>query len=140
MAESFFKITQPTLKELLKATNNYLRLYNGEPTEFDMSINDISIDIPRAMLKEYGQCWIGNINIQDKSELPYKLTKYNHTETALYTFGYAFVIPAYDAELERMINDRAMYTEPYNGTKDMKKIVAITNRIDELNGIMLVWA
>ena len=130
------------LEQPIKDTINYLKMYDGEPTEFDMSINIITARIPKAMYKDYGQCWLGKINLYTEDEKPFKLIQYRvpcPKEASLYNFSFDFCIPKHDPTLEQMINDRANEPYPYSGTKDWEKLQAIFNRIKELNGIHLTW-
>jgi hypothetical protein len=126
-----------TVKELSNETNNYLR-YNEGTSEFDMSINDISRATIAAMKNESGVCYVGKINLYDEErKKEYKLVEY--TGQKVYNFEYAFCLPCYDAELERMINerDKATYT---GSTADMIRVKAITERIYAVGGKYLFWA
>lgn len=130
-------VTFPTLKKLQLDVINYLKI-NGTPTEFDMSINDISRDIIIAMNKEKEECWLGKINLNDDKDKPFTLTKYIPGKTELYNFEYDFCLPVYDLVIEQMINDRDK--AQYNDKKDWERICAITDRMESLNGISLLWA
>ena len=126
-----------TVKELSKETNDYLRANKGT-SEFDMSINDISRQIVESMKNEKDVCFLGNINLygEDRKK-EFKLTEY--TGQKIYNFDYSFCLPCYDAEAERMINERNK--APYTGTSDDSvRIEAITERIYSLGGKYLFWA
>jgi len=130
------------LEQLEKDTNAYLNRYDGQPVEKDMSINNISSSIPYAMYKEHGSCWLGKINLYPEDVKPFKLLQYKFPvpkETSLFNFSFDFCIPVHNTELEQMINDRATCTEPYSGKKDQERLQKIFDRIEELNGIHLIW-
>jgi hypothetical protein len=126
-----------TLKELSKETINYLRLNEGT-SEFDMSINDISRNVIAAMKAEFGNCFVGKINLYgEERKKGYKLVEY--TGQIIYNFEYSFCLPCYDAELERMIDerDKAEYTCTAD---DYIRVNAITERIYALKGENLFWS
>jgi hypothetical protein len=126
-----------TLKQLSNDVFNYLSNNEGV-SELDKSINDISRDIINAMKDKYGICFLGKINLYGKErEKDYKLVEY--VGQKIYNFDYEFCLPCYDAELEKMINDRDK--AEYEGTgKDYKLVTAITERIYELDGRNLFWS
>ena len=143
MTEPFFKYSykRPSLEELNRRTDIYFEINGGTPKENDFEINQISSDIPCAMLQEYGECWLGKINLYSGDPLPFKLTRYKADGTVnLCNFSFDFCIPKHDTILEKMINDRATYTGRYSGVEDMKKIKAIFKRIEELKGMNLIWS
>lgn len=126
-----------TLAELSKETTNYLAMNEGT-SEFDMSINNISRTVIQAMKEEKGNCFLGKINLYgEEREKEYKLIEY--TGQMVYNFEYAFCIPCYDTELERMINERNK--AEYTGTKDDSiRVKKIMERINEIGGEYLFWA
>ena len=127
----------PTLEQCEKATYEYLRINEGQPTEFDMSINDISRRTVEAMHNEKGACWLGKINLYDEDEKPFKLVKWT-PGTTVYNFQYCFVLPEHDTKIEDMINDRDQ--TPYNTKVIYDKGCAIIERVHELGGTLLNWA
>jgi len=137
-----------TLKELNKETNDYL-IANEGTSEFDMSINDISRKTVAAMKNESGTCFVGKINLYgEERKKEYKLVEYvnkPHIDLKenecnfLYNFEYSFCIPCYDAELEKMINERDK--AEYTGTQeDSVRVTAIIDRIYAIGGKYLFWA
>jgi len=86
---------------------------------------------------QHGQAWLGKINLYDNDKN--NLVIWQWAGDVVYNFGCAFVIPAYDADLEKMILDRA--NAPYTGTAgDYPLVNAICNRIESLGGHCLVWS
>lgn len=126
-----------SLKELSEKTSAYL-IENEGTSEFDMSINDISREVIAAMKAEYGTCFLGKVNLYgEERKKEYKLVEY--TGQMVYNFEYGFCLPCYDAELERMINERDK--AEYTGTSDdSKRVSAIVDRIYSLNGKNLFWS
>lgn len=139
--KSFFEYTTPTLETLEKESDQIFKLYNNQPPEACDELNSKSNQIPFAMLKEFGQCWLGKINLHPEDKLPFKLTQYKADgKISLYNFSFDYCIPIHDPVLEQMIHDRATYTGPYSGKEDMKRLKAIYNRIEELKGHLLAWS
>ena len=127
-----------TLVELEKQTGEYLYNNEGWTNKFDMSINDISRAKIESALVEWGEVWLGNVNLYDDARKhPYQLVKWYGEK--VYTFGYHFIVPVNDSILTELIDkrDKSEYT---NGTDDMKMIDAIFARIEELKGVSLIWA
>ena len=127
-----------TLKQCKQEKTEYLIQNEGMTSEFDMSINDISRNIIKAMKREQGVCFLGNVNLYgDNRGKPFKLTEY--TGQKIYNFVYDFCLPCHDTQIEKMITDRDQ--TQYTGTKDDCVMVsAIMNRIEQLNGINLLWS
>jgi hypothetical protein len=126
---------QPTLKECRQKTAEYLIANDGLTSEFDMSINDISMEKIKAMKRECGTCFLGKINLYDGDS--YKLVEY--TGQKIHAFEYCFCLPCYDEQIEKMIDERnkAPYTDT---THDGKRIKLIVDRIQQLNGHHLLWS
>ena len=84
---------------------------------------------------EHGEAWLGRVNLygDDSGELH----KWEGGE--VYNFGADFVLPCYDAEVERLVRERA--EAPYTGTADDgKRVDAIFARIGEVGGSHLFWS
>jgi hypothetical protein len=126
-----------TLEQCNKESLEYFRTNNGQPTEFDMSINDISRDTIEAMHYEKGACWLGKINLYNKNEKPFKLVKWT-PGTIAFNFQYDFILPVHDTEIENMINDRDQ--TPFNTRIIYDKGNAIIERVRKLGGVLLTWA
>jgi len=137
----FFEYKHPTLEELEKKSDQIFEVYEGQPPEANEDLNSNSSQIPFAMLKESGECWLGKVNLYSEKDIPFKLTQYKADgKVNLYNFSFDFCIPIHDPILEKMINDRATCTDPYSMKKDMAKIKTIYDRIEELNGHILAWS
>lgn len=106
----------------------------GYPIE--NSLNDHQRDLIAACALEWGEAWLGRINLYaDTRQLPI-LWKWDGG--LVYNFGASFVIPRHDAELERLIRERD--EADYTGTAgDMPRIEAIFERINALGGHTLIW-
>jgi hypothetical protein len=120
------------------------------PDEADPELNDANGPVIQAMAAEHdGECWLGRVNLHhglpedddDDQHEPY------HADVALwrwsgkpvYNFGASFVLPRYDAELERLILDRdaANYTTT---AADYERVTAIHERIVAVGGVLLHWS
>lgn len=124
------------LAQCQKETNEYFLIY-GQPTEEDMTINDVSRKTIRAMHNDKGACWLGNINLHKENPRPFKLTQWT-LETRVYNFQYDFILPKHDPIIETMINERD--NAPYNAKNDCASVTEIMDRVTELGGIFLYWA
>lgn len=114
-----------SLKECKIKSGEYLRLYDGFPTEYDMSCNDISRDTITAMKKECGSCFLGKINLSEGDK---PLTEY--TGQKIYNFQCDFIIPVHNTEIEQMIiNDRTNI-----------KVKDIIDRVYDVDGTVLIWS
>jgi hypothetical protein len=88
------------------------------------------------MAEENGEAWLGKINLYDEDKGKPILWKWDGS--LVRNFSCAFVIPAYDANLERMIRERD--ESEYTGCRDdLRRIRDINRRIDNLGGVNLVW-
>jgi hypothetical protein len=127
-----------TIKDLNKETYEYLKCNEGWPSEFDMSINDISRRMIQAVKDQYDQAWLGCVNLyEDDRKKEYNLTEY--TGQKIYNFEYTFVVPCNDQGLVDLIVKRDR--TPYTGTKDDRVLVdQIMGRIESLNGQHLIWS
>jgi hypothetical protein len=121
-----------TLEQLNTIENNYIRQCGGVCTEGDWKQNTISRNKARAMKRQYGKCFLGKINLYNKTDTILK--EYNRG--MIYNFGADFILPEYNAEIENMIKE--YNNQPYSSKiiQDIKKII---NKIESLNGINLLW-
>jgi len=87
------------------------------------------------MRKEEGEAWLVEINgYQREGWEPLREYRFG----LAYNYGASAVIPQYDAELERLIRERA--AAEYTGTvEDNDRITTIFDRVDELGGKALIW-
>ena len=99
----------------------------------ESNVNDRSREIVRLMADAHGgECWLGMINLYGNPPL----WKWNGQPVL--NFSASFVIPHYDADLEKMILDRD--AGEYEGTaKDRKLVDWILTRIETLSGNYLYW-
>ena len=129
-AQSGIKLLQKWEK-LEKKENEYFR--NGTPNESDQRLNDVQREKIKVFSAFYGVAFLGRINFNDGEEI---LTAYCGQK--IHNFEYAFIIPCKDKILKKMIQARK--ESPYiNVETDLRGIIAIEKRIDELNGIILYW-
>lgn len=92
--------------------------------------------IIEAMQKKHGEAWLGNINLYKATRRNPPIWKWDGW--SVHTFGAAFVIPQFDAELERLILERD--NTPWTGTaQDAPLVSAIIDQVYELGGQCLVW-
>ena len=100
-------------------------------------LNDRSRLLIQAYRNEHGTAWLGRINLYKEQEGQPVIWECAEAGVAE-VYGASFVLPAYDAELERMIVERDR--TPYTGTADDSKLVgAIFERIEQLGGHALFW-
>lgn len=102
------------------------------------------------MKAEHGQAWLGNVNRKSvESSLRVPLVEY--TGQKIYNFDYAFVMPAYNQDIEDMVEaynrqSKAFYdsvgTDKLKGTtKDLVvSIDVIFDKVEELQGKLLYWS
>jgi hypothetical protein len=101
------------------------------------SLNDRSRLLIQSYRNDHGTAWLGRVNLYKEQEGQPIIWECADAEVAE-VYGASFVLPAYDAELERMIVERDR--TPYTGTADDSKLVgAIFERIEQLGGHVLFW-
>lgn len=116
-----------------------LREGDGSTLEADADVNRASRDVVAAMLAEHGRAFLGRVNLYgDDSGRP-EAALWEHKEgEPVYNFGSAFVLPAFDAEIVRLVLERD--AAPYEGTaRDRVRVDAIFARVAALGGQILVW-
>ena len=100
-------------------------------------LNDRSRLLVQAYKNEHGSAWLGRINLYREQE-GRPIIWDCADPTGVHVYGASFVLPAYDAELERMIVERDL--TPYTGTgADSKLVGVIFERIEQLGGHLLLW-
>ena len=125
-------------KRLTDAVCKGLRLGDGCLPECYTPVNDASRAMVCAVHEDHGQTWLGKINLHSDDDRRRIMWRHEPDET-IFTFGAAFVVPCYDAELERLIRERDQ--APYTGTRDDRvRVDAIMERIDAVGGVHLFWS
>lgn len=110
----------------------------GWPVEADENLNDANRALVAAIAAEHGQCWLGKINLYGEERHGRAPVLWRWDGDVVFNFGCAFVVPAYDAELERMIRERD--DAPYTGVAgDVVRVEAIMARIAAAGGHHLLW-
>lgn len=127
------------LKELNKLSAEYLKLHwqNGGTSEFDQSINEISRAKITALKNELGDCWLFKINRYDEDRNKPYLVQFKGQK--IYNFEYAAAVPVYNKELLSLLVEYCHNSGFKEGTI-WGKIEAIQDKIQELNGINLIWS
>lgn len=118
----------------------YHQMEAGYPE--DNHLNDQQRSLIEAMRDEYGTAWLGIVN-RDRNATGH-LQKGNGSPIwewdgrLVYNFGASFVLPQFDAELERLMLEReaASYTGP---SADYERIKAIYSRLGAVGGHPLLW-
>jgi len=116
---------------------HYIR--DGCLPEADGEINDASREVVAAMARDHGgECWLGNVNLHKRYRGEPEDVMWKWDGGLVCNFEAAFVVPRHDAELERLILERA--DAEYTGTRDdAKRIDTIFERIQALGGEHLHW-
>jgi len=111
---------------------------DGWPVEADERLNDSCRGVIEAMAEELGECWLGSINLYGEERHGAKPYIWKWTGDLVRNFECSFVVPAYDAELERLIRERD--DAPYTGARDdAARIGVIMDRIAAVGGAHLYW-
>lgn len=124
--------------ELAREAARSAREGGGLPTEADDAVNNASRRVVDAVHAAHGQAWLGQINLygEDRGMADRVLRRWD--ESPVLNFEAAFVVPGYDDELVRLIIERDV--APYTSmAADVPRVDAITQRIAELGGALLIW-
>ena len=118
------------------------------PEEADPVLNEASREVIRAMATANGgECWLGRVNLYkgrpeehcQHEPLHWATPLWKWTEKPVCNFGASFVLPHYDADLERLIRER--YIAPYTTTHtDCERVTVIHERLDAVGGVHLHWS
>jgi hypothetical protein len=143
--------TLPEAKKRLTACFfDSLRHSGGcHPDEADPELNEANQGVIEAMAAAHGgECWLGHVNLEHDlpddddghHEPPHDATPlWKWSGKPVYNFGASFVVPRYDAELERLIQERD--AAPYTTTAaDYQRVTAIHERVDAVGGVCLHWS
>lgn len=108
--------------------------------EADQTYNDLNREIIKYFLMRYGKAFMGNINFYDekrKQVVRGEVSVYEeYFGQTVYNFGCSFIVPQEDEELEWLIRD---WNSDDRLPKDADAVKKITNRVDRLGGIHLIW-
>jgi hypothetical protein len=119
------------------------------PEEADPVLNEASRRVIEAMAAaNHGECWLGRVNLHKglpedndgrHEPLHWQTPLWKWTGKPVCNFGAGFVMPRYDAELERLIRERD--ETPYTTTAaDYERVTGIHERLDVVGGVNLHWA
>jgi hypothetical protein len=129
-----------TLKELNTIENNYFRQCGGYVTEGNWKQNTISRNKIRSFKSTHKNCFCGKINIyDDRGNIDNNPILTEYKKGMIFNFQYAFCVPVKDKELINLIKNYNREHVSYNSSVIMNEIDTIMKRIEELNGINLLW-
>jgi hypothetical protein len=108
------------------------------PQEADDQLNNASRRLVAAMHATTGQAWLGKMNRsrEERACEESPLTKWD--EGPIYNFAADFVLPRYDAEVERLMLVRE--TGEYSAQRDAARIKQVFERVALLGGETLIWS
>jgi len=93
----------------------------------DEDVNESMRGILRAFTEAYPESYLGRVNLRGRPAM------WPARESEWLNFDSDFIVPKYNAELEKLINDREL--EEYTGTaKDAKLVRAIFAKVADLGG------
>lgn len=121
---------------------NYVRSTGGylELREADDTYNDWNREQLRALKMMHGRLFLGSINFYDgkrKSVVAGKESVYEELlDQPVYNFGCDFAVPAPDKELEELIR---AWNRDERLRKKLVDVEAMTDRVEKLGGINLIW-
>lgn len=108
------------------------------PPEAHHDLNESNRRLIRTMHDAYGQAWLGKINLYTDQDRIRIMWQYDPA-ILVCNFEAGFVVPQYDAELERLVQERDR--ADYEGTsKDAERLEVIMNRLHEIGGHHLIWS
>lgn len=121
--------------EHIRNTGGWLEL-----READEVYNDLNREKLKALKKMYGRLFLGNINYYDEKRqaiISGETSVYEELlDQPVYNFGCSFAVPTQDAELEEMIR---AWNKDGSLPKKMKTVEAMTDRVEQLGGVNLIW-
>ena len=127
-----------TVKDFIRERNAYIVACGGwlELGESDVYYNDLNRDIIQAFKNENEHCYMGNINFYGQTHeniISGNKSCYDeYVGQKVYDFGCDFIVPEADEKLAQLI-------KKWNTDGKASLIDDIMNRIDEINGILIIW-
>jgi hypothetical protein len=122
---------------VLKKFERAVRDGDGWPGEADSDLNDANRSLVHAVKAETGEAWLGEINGYRR---PDWRPLWRWEGEAVLNFSCSFIVSQYDAELEKLLRERAdVPADQWNSRDDYVRIERIFTRIDELGGHHLFW-
>jgi hypothetical protein len=103
--------------------------YDLTPREADDDLNESARNVIRAVKVQHGTAWLIRLN-------PWKPTDPYFWEWdggMVYNFGADYVVPKYDEEIARLLDD-------WRQVASVKTLDAMSKRAKELGGATLVWS
>lgn len=127
------KITEITMRE-----NELLRAYRGNIPEASDDWNNLQREKIAAVFEMSGKAYIGKVNLygDEREVLSGDAVFVEYSGEIVYNFDADFIVPAADSVLAEMIVQWNTEGLP----KTLNLIGKITNRIDEIGGINLMWS
>lgn len=103
---------------------------------YQNQLNDLQRELIAACAHEWGEVWLGKINLYEQDRGKPALWKWDGELVC--NFGADFVVPKYDAELGRLVMERD--GAPYTCVADdAERMRAITAHIEKAGGRKLIW-
>lgn len=102
--------------EHTKAFFESVKMGEGWPVEADDNLNDSCRRLIAAIADENGEAWLGRINLYGSERHGATPYIWKWDGSLVRNFSCAFVLPRYDAEVERMVRERD--DAPYTTTAD----------------------
>jgi hypothetical protein len=125
-------------RDLTKKVVQSAREHEGWPGEADERVNNANRRVVAAMAEAHGEAWLGKINLYGNERHGGHPVMWKWDGGTVYNFDAAFVVPAFDEELVRLVKERD--DAEYTGTKDdAVRVEAIMQRITDIGGVHLFW-
>ena len=125
-----------------KRQNQYLAATGGvwEPRESDGTYNDYNREIIKFFRMRYGKAYLGSINFYGENRdgvVKCKFSVYEeYTGQDVHNFACTFVVPEKDEQLQEMIR---IWNRPMQLPAEKADIEKITDRIEKIGGLHLIW-
>jgi len=126
------------LRGIVERENALYKRWGGNIPEANAELNDLQREKINAFYSESGTVYIGKINFYDDERKALKAEKVFtlHNGGEVYNFAADYIIPVPDNNLAEMIVEWNSDGVP----NSLKLIEKITQRIDEIGGIHLMWS